>query len=67
MSWLGKVAALWFGLIDLLGSVNENSCFGKYWSVEALVAGMVFFGVAGVSEKFAVVTWSTGVHYRMNS
>ena len=42
-----------------LFSVKKNSCSGEYGSVAALVAGMLFFGVAGVSEKFAVVLWST--------
>lgn len=60
ISWPGEVAALWFGLIDLLRGVKKSSCSGECKFVGALVAGMQFFGVAA-SEKFAVVLWSTVV------
>lgn len=61
MSWPGKVAALRFDLINLIGVVKKSWCFGEYGSVAALVAEMLFFGVAGVSERFAVVLWDTVV------
>lgn len=45
VSWPGKVAALWFGLIDPVGimkNISHSDEYGKYESVAALVAECCF-------------------------